>query len=203
MKITYKWMTMVFFSLLFAFSSYLSAAHRVHKAQKAVHNTSDKMDSEAMSLSKAEKAEQEEARSPIGCKNMGYQFDLKTLELMSNSVEAKQSLYFIYNASNHNIALFHMRGEESSRSMFLNHKMNAKQWAVLSTAEKKLRYICSIVDGKDPYGRIADCSGLIKVCQYNNVKYGLNNQGNYWLVNSNTRNGAVNAVVHYGIIPGI
>ncbi len=201
MKTTYKCLAMVFFSSLFAFSNYLSAAHRSHKDHKTAVNSSDAPEPGA--LSKAEKAERDESRSPIGCKDMGYQFDLKTLQLMSNSVEAKQSLYFIYNNSSHDIALFHMRGEESSRSMFLNHRMNAKQWAVLSTAEKKLRYICSIVDGKDSYGKIADCSGLIKVCQYNNVRYGLNNQGNYWLVNSNTRNGAVNAVVHYGIIPGV
>ena len=33
------------------------------------------------------------------------------------------------------------------------------------------------------------------------VKYGLNNKGNYWLVGSNTSGGAVNEVLHYGIIP--
>jgi hypothetical protein len=202
MKITYKWKTMVFFSILLLVTDVVFAkSHRSHKLR---HSSSQNTTSpEEVSLSKAEKAELDESRSPIGCKNMGYYFDLKTLQLKSDSVEAKQSLYFIYNNSEHNIALFHMRGEESSRSMFLNHKISPRQWAVLSTAEKRLRYICSIVDGKDPYGKITDCGDVIKVCQYNNVKYGLNNQGNYWLVNSNTRNGAVNAVVHYGIIPGV
>ena len=152
---------------------------------------------------RALKIEKEESRSPIGCKDLGYTFDLKTLYIESDSEEAKQSLYFIYNRSPHSIDLFQMRGEESARSMFLNHRVGAKQWAVLSTSHKHMRYVCAIAEGKSPYGKIVDCGNTLKVCQYNNVRYGMNNQGNYWLVNSSTRTGAVNAVVHYGIIPGI
>ena len=152
---------------------------------------------------KIAKAEKEESRAPIGCKNVGYEFDMKTLRLLSQSVGAKQSLYFLYNKRGESVTLYQMLGDESSRSMYLNHKIDAKQWAVLSTSEKKMKYICAIPDGKTPYGKIIDCADSLNVCEYDNVRYGMNNQGNYWLVNSNTRNGAVNAVVHYGIIPGV
>jgi len=148
-------------------------------------------------------AVKEDNRNPIGCMDNGYEFDLDTLRLVSNAVGAKQALYFLHNTSTTNITLYQMRGEESSRSMYLNHVINAGQWAVLSTSEKKMKYICAIPSAKSPYGKIVDCSQSLRVCEYNNVRYGLNNQGNYWLVNSNSRNGAVNAVVHYGIIPGV
>lgn len=151
----------------------------------------------------AEQEEKENTRSPIGCKNVGYEFDMKTLRLLSQSVGARQSLYFLYNKLDENVTLYQMLGNESSRSMYLNHKIDARQWAVLSTSEKKMKYICAIPDGKTAYGKIIDCADSLNVCEYTNVRYGMNNQGNYWLVNSNTRNGAVNAVVHYGIIPGV
>lgn len=148
-------------------------------------------------------AAKEDNRNPIGCQDNGYEFDMDTLRLISHSVGAKQSLYFIYNTTDKSVTLYQMRGEESSRSMYLNHMINAGQWAVLSTSEKKLKYICAVPDGKSAYGKIVDCAQSLRVCEYNNVRFGMNNQGNYWLVNSNSRNGAVNAVVRYGIIPGV
>lgn len=152
---------------------------------------------------KAKNSDEENSRPPIGCRDMGYQFDLKTLRLStSDGLEARQGLFVIYNHSNKNIGLFQMLGEESSRSMYLNHQISAGQWAVLSTSAKKMKYICTIAEGKNAYGKIVDCADHLMVCQYNNVRFGLNNQGNYWLVNSSTKNGAINAIVHYGIIPG-
>ena len=148
-------------------------------------------------------ATKEDNRNPTGCTDNGYEFDMNTLRLVSHAVGAKQSLYFLYNTTDKNVTLFQMRGEESARSMYLNHMINAGQWAVLSTSEKKLKYICAVPDGKSAYGKIVDCAQSLRVCEYNNVRFGMNNQGNYGLVNSNSRNGAVNAVVHYGIIPGV
>ena len=97
--------------------------------------------------------------------------------------------------------LYQMLKDDSSNSMYLNHVINARQWAVLSTSEKALKYICTVDDPKMTYGKIVDCAESLKVCEYARVKYGMNNTGNYWLVNSNTSGGAVNEVLHYGIIP--
>ncbi|MFC3909179.1 endopeptidase IV [Legionella dresdenensis] len=157
----------------------------------------------AFTAANAFAAEKEDDRNPIGCRDVGYQFDLKTLQLLPHNAGAGQSMYFIYNSSPQTVTLYQMRGEDSSRSMYLNHAIGGKQWAVLSTSERKMKYICATPDSKSRYGKITDCSEMLRVCEYINVKYGLNNRGNYWLVNSNTKNGAIREVVHYGIIPGV
>ena len=140
-------------------------------------------------------------KSPLGCRDVGYAFDLKVLKLLPAEAGQRQSLYFIFNALNKNINLYQMRKADSTRSMYLNHVIHPRQWAVLSTSEKSLKYICTVDDAKSSYGNIVDCGESLKVCEYARVKYGLNNEGNYWLVNSNTSGGAVNEVIHYGIIP--
>ncbi|WP_028388069.1 hypothetical protein [Legionella fairfieldensis] len=146
--------------------------------------------------------EKDDNRPPTGCHDKGYQFKLKTLHLFPGDKNDNQSLYLMYNGLNQPITLYQMRNEESSRSTYLNHSIGAGEWAVLSTNEKRVKFACTIPDGKSAYGQMVDCSTSLRICEYTNVRYGLNNRGNYWLVNSNSRNGAVSAVVRYGIIPG-
>ena len=143
----------------------------------------------------------EEERLPLGCRDVGYQYELKTLNLLPKAAGEQQSLYFIYNRLPQSVNLYQMLKDDSTRSMYLNHVIKSRQWAVLSTSEKELKYICTVDDAKKSYGKIIDCADTLKVCEYARVKYGMNNKGNYWLVNSNTRGGAVNEVIHYGIIP--
>jgi hypothetical protein len=149
-----------------------------------------------------EEVEKEDNRPPIGCYDKGYQFELTTLQLMPGDHNDNQSMYFLFNELNQPVTLYQMRNEESSRSMYLNHSIGAHQWAVLSTNEKRVKFICTVPAKKSQYGQIVDCAKSLKVCEYTNVRYGLNNRGNYWLINSSTRGSAVSAVVHYGIIPG-
>jgi len=147
------------------------------------------------------KAETREDKSPLGCRDVGYKFELKILNLLPEEAGDRQSLYFIFNALSQPVNLYQMLKEDSTRSMYLNHVIRPRQWAVLSTSERELKYICTVDDAKLSYGKIVDCAESIKVCEYARVKYGLNNKGNYWLVNSNTSGGAVSEVLHYGIIP--
>ena len=145
--------------------------------------------------------EKKEDTPPLGCRDVGYKYKLKTLELLPAEAGERQSLYFIFNALPQSINLYQMLKDDSTRSMYLNHVIRSRQWAVLSTSEKKLNYICTVDDPKVSYGKIVDCAESIKVCEYARVKYGMNNEGNYWVVSSNTSGGAVNEVIHYGIIP--
>ncbi len=142
-----------------------------------------------------------EDKPPLGCRDVGYRFDLSILNLLPAEAGEKQSLYFIFNALPQSVNLYQMLKDESTRSMYLNHVIRPREWAVLSTSEKELKYICTVDDPKLSYGKIVNCSQSIKVCEYARVKYGMNNKGNYWLVSSNTSGGAVNEVLHYGIIP--
>lgn len=146
-------------------------------------------------------SEKEDDKNPLGCRDVGYRFVLKILNLRPEEAGERQSLYFLYNTSQKPVNLYQMLKDDSTRSMYLNHVIRPRQWAVLSTSEKDLKYICTVDEAKKSYGNIVDCAETLRVCEYARVKYGLNNQGNYWLVNSNSRNGAVQDVLRYGIIP--
>lgn len=145
--------------------------------------------------------EDDEVKYPLGCRDVGYQMEMKILKILPEAAGERNSLYFIFNAHNYPIKLYHMRKEDSTRSLYLNHVINARQWAVLSTSEKYLKYICTKVNPHEPYGEIIDCADSVKICEFAKVRFGLNNRGNVWLVKGNTKNGAVSEVVRYGIIP--
>lgn len=146
--------------------------------------------------------DKDDNRPPIGCRDVGYKFELETLHLVPGEQGDNQSMYVIHNLTNQAVNLFQMRSDESSRSTYLNHVLGAREWGVLSTSEKLVRFICTVSDKKSPYGQVVDCSQSLQICEYTNVRYGLNNRGNYWLANSSTKGGAASSVVHYGIIPG-
>lgn len=154
-------------------------------------------------LSKEEKSKKDETRFPIGCRPVGYEHKLKVVTLYPGKEGALQSMYFFLNRLPQSVSLYQMRDKDSELSTRYNHTIRANSWAVLATGEPVVNYICSLGDGKSGYGKIVDCADTLKVCEYVNVKFGLNNKGNFWIVDSNTRNGAVNQVVHYGIIPGV
>lgn len=147
--------------------------------------------------------EKENTRYPLGCRDMGYSQELKALRLQPEPVGERQTLYFLFNSSPNPVSLYHMRDKESMYSVNLSHTMNPKQWAVLSSSEHQVNFLCTVPDKalKSPYGKIVDCGEYLKVCEYNHVIFGLNNRGNFWVVKNNTRNGAVGDVVRYGIIP--
>ncbi len=142
-----------------------------------------------------------EDRNPLGCRDVGYLHELRVLRLLPPNSGDSQALFFLFNRQMQPVNLYQMRHEDSTRSVYMNHVIRPRQWAVLSTSEPQVSYICTIDNQKSSYGQVVDCADYIKVCQYVRVKYGMNNRGNYWVVNSNTRGGAVNEVLHYGIIP--
>lgn len=145
----------------------------------------------------------DETRYPIGCRDVGYKEHLKTIALFPGKEGALQSMFFFYNKLPEAVSLYQMRDKNSEYSTRYNHTIRGNSWAVLATGEPLVKFICARGDGKDSYGTIIDCAESIKICEYVNVKFGLNNKGNFWIVESNTRNGAVSEVVHYGIIPGV
>lgn len=144
-----------------------------------------------------------ESRLPTGCKSVGFKHYLKALSLFPGDEGAKQSMYFIFNKLSQPVNLYEMRDKESEFTARLTHAVHANSWAVLAASEPEIKFACALGDGKSAYGKVVDCAEAVTVCEYVNVKFGLNNKGNFWIVNSNTRNGAINEVVRYGIIPGV
>ncbi|TAL59686.1 MAG: endopeptidase IV [Legionella sp.] len=142
-------------------------------------------------------------RFPTGCRPVGYKEALKIITLYPGKEGALQSMFFFYNQRAEPVSLYQMNDKISAYSTRFNHTIRGNAWAVLATGEPEVKFICSLGDGKKDYGQILDCAETIKICEYVNVKFGLNNKGNFWIVDGNTRNGAVNEVVRYGIIPGV
>jgi len=149
------------------------------------------------------KEKKDNYRFPIGCKPVGFEKKLRVLYLYPGKEGALQSMYFFFNQLPGPVSLYQMKDRASPYSTRFNHTIKGNSWAVLATGEPIVKFICSMGDGKKDYGKVVDCARAVKVCEYVNVKFGLNNKGNFWIVDSNTRNGAVNEVVHYGIIPGV
>ncbi len=145
----------------------------------------------------------DDSKFPIGCTPVGFKQSLRILSLYPGEEGALQSMYFFYNQLPQTISLYQMRDKESEYSTRVNHTIKPNSWAVLAAGEPEVKFICTLGDGKASYGKIVDCADTVKVCEYVNVKFGLNNKGNFWIVDSNSRNGAVSEVVHYGIIPGV
>lgn len=141
-----------------------------------------------------------EDKSPLGCRDVGYQFTLKTLDLLPENENTKQSLYFMFNRTTTPIGLFQMRSPNRAEGMSINHVIPPHSWAALSLDEVSVKYACTRMDGKSAYGQIVDCSQHIKVCEFARVKYGMNNRGNFWMVAGNTKNGALREVTNYGVI---
>ena len=143
----------------------------------------------------------DDSKSPLGCRDQGYQFKLNVMKILPEAGGDRQSLYFIYNRLNRPVNVYQMLNDDSTRSMPFNHVINGQQWSVLSTNQKEMNYICTVDADKTQRGKIVNCSESLKVCEYARVKYGLNNRGNYWFLNSSSKGTAVRDVLHYGIIP--
>lgn len=148
------------------------------------------------------KAEEKENNNfPLGCHNVGYYYKLNSVALKPDSVNARQSLYFFFNSEKVPLNLYQMRDGDSQYSMHYNHLINPQQWAAFATDAREMKFICTVPDANSPYGKIVDCSSAVKICEFDAVRFGLNNRGNVWVVHSNTKNGALSGVVHYGIVP--
>lgn len=168
-----------------------------HPIQAAQHKNNNNDDDSQYGDSK------DQTRNPIGCRDVGYKENLKVISLFPGKEGALQSMFFFFNKLPETVSLYQMREKDSEYSTRYNHSIRGNSWAVLATGEPLVKFICTLGDGKTSYGKIVDCAQSIKICEYVNVKFGLNNKGNFWIVDSNTRNGAVSEVVHYGIIPGV
>ncbi|MCX7115318.1 MAG: endopeptidase IV [Gammaproteobacteria bacterium] len=146
-------------------------------------------------------AKENEDNFPTECKTAGYHFKMKTVELAPDQSTQKQAMYFFHNTGSEDLQLYQMRGKDSSRSLYLNHTIHPNQWAVLATSEKVTRYICTHPAPKLTQGKIVDCADSVKICQFTHVRFGMNNKGNYWIVDNTDKNSALRGIVHYGIIP--
>ena len=191
------WMLMVL--VLAGNQAFAGPKHQTKLAKK--ESTQQEVVAEDAQVPQVMEKAEDNAKNPLGCRDVGYSYKLDTLQILPHSVGDKQSLYFFYNNLSQPVKLYHMVGDETSHSTFLNHTIAPKQWAVLATGEPQVKYMCAVKAEGGNLGTMVPCKESVKVCEFARVRFGLNNRGNFWIVQGNSRSGAVSEVVHYGIIP--
>jgi hypothetical protein len=144
--------------------------------------------------------EEPEDKNPLGCRDLGFQFNLKTLDLIPHEEDGQPSLFFMFNKTTQPIQLSQMRAMDDVTKISINHVIPPRQWAVLAMDRKNVKYACSVPNPKSFYGQVIDCAQSLKICNFARVKYGLNNRGNFWMVSGNSKNGALRDVNYYGVI---
>lgn len=139
-------------------------------------------------------------RLPNGCMNEGYSFKYNMVYLHPSEAGNYDSVYFFFNDSNESITLLQAKKVGKYHITELNNRIHARQWGVYSTDEDEVKFICTKRSAKFRHGDIVDCSKHLKICEFSDVLYGLNNRGNFWMVNSTTRNSAVRGAIRYGVL---
>lgn len=141
-----------------------------------------------------------EALFPNGCRSVGYSFKHYTLILKPNLKGHSQSLYFIHNKTSQPLTFYQMRTGNEAYIMHLNNKIQPWQWGVFATDEKQVRFICATPSTTSDYGQIVNCENVVELCEYPNVKFSINNHGNYWAVPSDEKIKARNNVIKQGVL---
>ncbi len=137
---------------------------------------------------------------PKGCKHEGYKFKHKMLHLHPREKGNADSVYFILNTSKESINIFQMKDVDSYHGVYTTNQIRPKQWAVYSSDEEKVKFVCTVSSPYYFYGKVVDCKDKLKLCEYTNVKYGVNNRGNYWMAYSTTRNAALKKAHYIGVL---
>jgi hypothetical protein len=137
---------------------------------------------------------------PFGCRPVGFSFKYHVLMLSPQSDGGSQSLYLVHNKSPKLVQLYQMRTSEEPYNIHINNEIRSNQWSALATDEKLSKFICTIPKRDSRYGEITDCGSLLELCEYTNVKFSINNHGNYWAVESEPLNEVIRQVIDQGIL---
>jgi hypothetical protein len=150
-------------------------------------------------MAKKSKSKDKGPLFPTGCRVTGFSFNHYVLNLHPHQAGNQQSLYYIHNESNQLIRLYHVQDTEKPYIIHLNNTIKPGQWSAFATADKDVKFICTVIKKNSKKRRIVDCAKKLKVCEYPNVEFAINNYGNYWAVSSNSKKGTTRSIVRQGI----
>ena len=142
-------------------------------------------------------AKRKPRRFPNGCRQLGFQFEGRLLTLVPAREELPnpQTLYFLHNTSGRSI---HIKAEKSTDQPFTpsyENYIGVNRWAAFAMDLKTVAFTCNT--GR---GEVINCGDTLELCQYNNVKFSDSNGGNYWVVKSLPRYGAIHKAINIGIL---
>ncbi len=147
------------------------------------------------------KADKPEKSYPTGCKTVGYKFSNGAMILTPVGDNQPQTIYFIQNKSNQDIALMQQRNGTEPYIMHHDNMLKANQWAAFATNLRDVKFIC--INSKDTtttIKSILDCGNILKVCEYPNVKFPISNRGSYWAATNMSMSELVHEVIHQGML---
>ncbi|WP_157870842.1 hypothetical protein [Candidatus Coxiella mudrowiae] len=92
----------------------------------------------------------------------------------------QKTVYFIHKISNQGVNLFQVSTGEDPYIIHINTTIAPHNWSVLSTNQKRLKYICTN-EGSDLLKfKVIDCREVLDICKFPWTRFSDNNQGNYW-----------------------
>ncbi len=138
-------------------------------------------------------------RFPVGCVNVGYQFDLYNVVLKPSSAYSKQTIYFIRNKSNKSVYLHESVKHNKGYLVYTNGQVSQKRWSVLAVAKSNMKFTCTTYDKRKHEHRVINCKTALDICEFPRAHFGSNHRGTYWLIFNESKKEAMRIAKVYGI----
>lgn len=139
-------------------------------------------------------------RYPVGCKQMGYKFDLYNVIFTPSTIRYPQTIYFIHNVSNKTVYMLQNNEGPKPYVLHINGKISPNKWSVLAVSEPKLKYLCVNYNEQKNDLTVINCQKIIEICEFPRSRFGTNHRGTYWLVFNKSRKGSVNTARYHGVL---
>jgi len=139
-------------------------------------------------------------RFPVGCKQMGYKFDLYNVIFTPSTRQYPQTIYFIHNISNKTIYMLQSTDGDNPFIIHINGKIAPNRWSVLAISEPKLKYICTNYNKRKNDLSVINCQKMLDICEFPRARFGTNHRGTYWLLFNRSRRSAVNVARYHGVL---
>lgn len=139
-------------------------------------------------------------RFPIGCKKMGYRFDLYNVLFTASNQRKSQTVYFIHNISQKPVQLLQSVTGNEPYTLYINGKINPNRWSVFAVSGRNLKYTCTHYNQSRKQHRVINCRHVLEICEFPKTRFGTNHRGTYWLAFNQSRKSAVDLARFHGIL---
>lgn len=147
------------------------------------------------------KQPEKKIRFPVGCKQMGYKFDLYNVIFEPSTKKYSQTIYFIRNKSL-NMVIHLLQANDGSEPYIIHIDGNIypNKWSVLAVSEHKIKYICTSYNKRYDDYRVLNCQDVLDICEFPRARFGTNHRGTYWLTLNQSRRSATNIARFHGVL---
>lgn len=136
---------------------------------------------------------------PVGCKKVGYKFDLFNVIFKPSFEKRSQAIYFIHNISGRQIYLHEAGADDGPYIMHLNGTIDTAHWSVFALSKKTMKFNCAYFDRSKKMHEVTSCKNALAICQFPRAKFGPNQHGTYWVLYNATRKEAMGITKEHGV----